>query len=563
MPCLIFPAFVAAVSFSTTSTPTLPPWRVLRSNTDKLPWELNEEATNFANELRDPLLKPEELDQGIQVTRLNSLLPVYDLPVEPFLVTRKDSRGLYDEVLQRMGVLLPGDKSTKKPADTKHALVLGNPGIGKSFGLFYALQRLLRVDKLVFYHYMKKAALFAFVPPSMQSSGDKLGKYQAYSISGSLAVEAAAGSVAQLKNPDSFYLFDPDEHSIPKVVQAHSIIASSPDLERLKDYDKAIGARRFYMPMWSIDEIKVVVDPEHNLFKVDPAVVQTRFDRVGGNLRAIVSATTYGDVCQKQESKINQANSATPLLQAVMETPNLLLSREAANVAESSTLFAYHADAPYTESVVRVMSNYVKQQLLTQRYTFIYQLAAHNPWDWEQFGVAALTCGGQFEVRELLPSNPRRRPPKDAVPVKKDEKKDKFENLVIPPASQVRLQVAKLEDKWADLPFADPTTAPVVYTSLKSSFTLVDAVSFRDRAYNFTINASGNKKLPTAEKVALLLNQLEITEEQPLHLYHCVPDHLFSEWCKSAAPTFPGDDDQMRVGKKIKQYVLHIPKEKK
>jgi len=207
------------------------------------------------------------------------------------------------------------------------------------------------------------------------------------------------------------------------------------------------------------------------------------------------------------------------------------------------------------------MSNYVKQQLLTQRYTFIYQLAAHDPWNWEQFGVTALTCGGQFEVRELLPPNPRGRPPKAAVPVKEDEKKDKCETLVILPASQVRIRVAKLEDKWAELPFA-AKTAPVVYTSLKPNFTLVDAVSFRDRAYNFTINASGNKKLPTAETVARLLNRLEITEKQPLHLYHCVPDHLFSEWCKSAAPTFPGDDDQMRVGKKIKQYVLRIPKEK-
>jgi len=275
---------------------------VYRSYTDDLPWKPNEDATNFANELRDPLLKPEELDQGIQVTRLNSPLPVYRMLNQPFLVTRKDSRGLYDEVLQRMGVLLPGDKNTKtkKPADTEYALVLGNPGIGKSVGLFYALQRLLRVDKLVFYHYMKDPALFAFVPPSMQSSGDKLGKYQAYSISGSLAAEAAAGSVAQLDNPDTFYLFDPDEHSIPKVVQARAIIASSPDPERLKDYHKLTTHRKFYIEMWSINEIKVVVDPEHNLFKkVDPAVVKTRFHSVGGNLCAIVSATTYEDACSR------------------------------------------------------------------------------------------------------------------------------------------------------------------------------------------------------------------------------------------------------------------------
>jgi len=548
----------AVVSFSTTPLPTLPPWRVFEDRADNLPWQFDKKATNFANELRDPTLQPVELGEGLQLTRLKSTLPVYEMVEKPFLLTRKESRGLYDEVLRQMGVPLPGDKSPPKPADPmfKYALVLGNPGIGKSFGLFYAMQRLIRIDKLVFYHHMKMSVLYALVPPSMQSPDAKSDKYQVYSLE--RANEDEATAVAQLKTPETFYLFDPDEHSRPKIVNAFAIIATSPETERFKDYFKSLLHRQFFLSKLTKDELMVLVNPKYKLFDVDCKVVEERFDRVGGNLRAIMFTQNYEGECFRQDEKISQAQSMQPLIQAVMETPGLELHQRAVNVAQSSTLFAYDAHPPYSrkDMVVRVTSNYVKQQLLMKSYKAVYNQSVTDPQSWERFGEVALAYGGEFQVQELhRRSSPGRRR-KGAVSAQKATKK--VETLVISPASKVRLQVADLEVQWVELPFADSNTAPVVYTSSKPNFALVDAVSFRDRAYNFTIDASGSEQLPAAKTVATLLDRLQVSEDKPLRLYHCVPVHAFSEWCKSASPAFPGDNDQS-VGKRIKQYVLLMP----
>ena len=81
------------------------------------------------------------------------------------------------------------------------SFVLGNPGIGKSFGLLYALRLLLKANKLVFFHYTRNNKMFVFVPPTMQRSNSeaKTSEYEVF-----LCKSAPERHFAQLYNPDTF-----------------------------------------------------------------------------------------------------------------------------------------------------------------------------------------------------------------------------------------------------------------------------------------------------------------------------------------------------------------------
>ena len=197
-------------------------WKKYHDHTDDLPWKYDSKATSFAQELIDA--QPEELSEEWQKLTIKSPL-IRDLKEQPWIATRKDSRAVYDTILDALGVPVPKEyQYERKPfplRGLRHAMVLGNPGIGKSFALFYALRRLLKAKKFVVFHHVKSGRMFAFVPQ---------GAYKVWRI-------AKAGSndhtgCAQLNNPDAFYLLDPDETSSPSVVAAHTIIASSEEVER-------------------------------------------------------------------------------------------------------------------------------------------------------------------------------------------------------------------------------------------------------------------------------------------------------------------------------------------
>jgi len=173
-----------------------PNWRAYRRPsgaiiTDELNWKFDDEATPFANDLlstapvslkeyvknKQPTLKLDPEDgAGIEVTKLKSPFPhAYpDLATNELLITRRDTRLLYNLVLFRMGVLseLPASPALTPTEATiqvskekiRIAIVEGNPGIGKSYSLLYPLRLLLLNNKVVCYHYCKQSMLFAFRP---------------------------------------------------------------------------------------------------------------------------------------------------------------------------------------------------------------------------------------------------------------------------------------------------------------------------------------------------------------------------------------------------------------
>ena len=273
---------VVAAAFATEG---IPKWKCWKNNVDELNWKLDEEATLFAEALRNA--QPEPLEAGLEKITITQPLTKYPIPNKEkhlTLITRTSTRELYDEVLRQMGVLLPApvaasstSTTLKAPPPTARldkAVVEGNPGIGKSLGLFHPLRHLLRLNQFVVFHYAKLHFLYAFVPASMNapisssssaimpesatcSSASGVSqlapqKYVVYTLAGGGIVTPSL--VLQLKNPDAFFLFDPSETSSFPLVRARSIVPSSSDPEKIKAYWKE-GAAIFFMPMYTREEV--------------------------------------------------------------------------------------------------------------------------------------------------------------------------------------------------------------------------------------------------------------------------------------------------------------------
>jgi len=159
------------------ATEGIPKWKLWKNDVDELNWKHDAEASDFANELRNA--KPEPLNAGLEKITMKNLLTNYPIPNDEqhlTLLTRTATRELYDEVLRQMGILLPAHgaaSSSSTPTaplrTVRKAVVEGNPGIGKSLGLFHPLRQLLRFNQFVVFHYSKMKCLYAFVPASMDA----------------------------------------------------------------------------------------------------------------------------------------------------------------------------------------------------------------------------------------------------------------------------------------------------------------------------------------------------------------------------------------------------------
>ena len=156
---------------------------------------------------------------------------------------------------------------------TSGCIFVGNPGIGKSCWLNYALIRLLQANVTVFVERMSKGDVWLFKDGKCfhEKQGSK-----------------TSTLIDEIDNDkEAVYLFDPDagkgEPTFP--VQAFTIIASSPNKANYKEFNKAmaahtIGERRRYFPCWSLDELAACQ-------RLEFACLVERFELWGGVPRLV------------------------------------------------------------------------------------------------------------------------------------------------------------------------------------------------------------------------------------------------------------------------------------
>ena len=145
------------------------------------------------------------------------------------------------------------------------ALVLGNPGIGKSYFSYYELYRLLQQlkdDETIVYESVALEVFMVFDAQKVISAGNpsNVNKHD-------------------LKSP-AYYLFDAGTKGPrrPFILKSKCIVFSSPARENYHDYWKLRDPACFYMPIWSLDELKLVsqsdsVDSQYAIFGGIPRYV--------------------------------------------------------------------------------------------------------------------------------------------------------------------------------------------------------------------------------------------------------------------------------------------------
>ncbi|KAJ7453703.1 hypothetical protein B0H11DRAFT_2070795 [Mycena galericulata] len=151
--------------------------------------------------------------------------------------------------------------------------VTGQSGIGKSFGCYYFLFRLLALGQSVFF-INSPATVYYFTGNGVQKTNEKLENQPEPATIDALRV--------------SWVLIDMDDKSDwvpPKIFnRARCVVWTSPPLEsRMKKFRKRFGAERWYMKAWSSKEIAAVTER----LAIDHAELLKRLDTGGPVARSL------------------------------------------------------------------------------------------------------------------------------------------------------------------------------------------------------------------------------------------------------------------------------------
>jgi hypothetical protein len=76
------------------------------------------------------------------------------------------------------------------------------------------------------------------------------GRYKVWSCS-----HFAIYDCAHLKNPDNYYLIDPDIPSSPKISFSHTVLCVSPNISHYREFQKRPGVIRWLMTTWKKEEL--------------------------------------------------------------------------------------------------------------------------------------------------------------------------------------------------------------------------------------------------------------------------------------------------------------------
>jgi hypothetical protein len=390
-------------------------------------------------------------------------------------------------------------------------------------------------------------------------SGAQLEEYRVYKVEYPRG-ESYAKGVQQLKNPDAFYLLDPSEriYEYP-LVSARSIVASSPDEELFKEYGKE-GSQSFFMPMYTLEEVKRVVKADA-LGPLDEATAIERFDKVGGNIRAILKGHLFEKTLVNIRGKVDVSLRIRDVLMAASNRNQMLLDK---NSVCSSTLYCYNSKYPFeiSQTTVGFVSSFVRYELCFRYYKDLYNQGRDSSSVWESVCAIALTLGGSFEIRHLpYPGQ-----------LDQDAKSAFSGSLEVPRIPNAPRRVSDLKAVWAGLPLRAAAQGSrkcdTVYESVNPKFPLVDLVMYRDVVFNPTL-AVKKKEQPTLATMKKLLVAVHATPEHPVHLFHCVPaDHYESftlptpnesVWSELNANNQEAHANEVFVRSRLAQYVLCIP----
>jgi hypothetical protein len=162
------------------------------------------------------------------------------------LLVREANREMYDILLKAQEDRLKGfQKWNDIPHRKKIILILGQPGIGKTWFLSYVLVRRLLEGKPTIFQ------LADFDSANCVNATH-------YLIDGNGVRQMDSPSFGELRNPDIWVLADQKPVGAPRRAGGHNwlvVVTSSPRKDNYHYLDKEYSPRKYYLPAWEWDEV--------------------------------------------------------------------------------------------------------------------------------------------------------------------------------------------------------------------------------------------------------------------------------------------------------------------
>ncbi|RHZ89298.1 hypothetical protein Glove_16g200 [Diversispora epigaea] len=272
----------------------------------------------------------------------------------------------------------------------KRLRITGNPGIGKSIFTYYILYKLAQRNKTIVYNHLGHTFIIFEKEKAIYVDKSVIRTY--------------------IHNPDVWYIIDATE---PEKVEAKTILVCSPRKDHYRNFDKYVGAKIRYMPIWSREEIETCREKIFNHLK--PEKVYDLFSKWGGIPRFVLEKAQ--DPCQQRllEEAIVK-NSDKRIFKFVGETDS--------SDDMSHMLLHIHTNIPdkvndirtsYIEKFLLFASEYVSKRVIDalienhrkdlERFVIssssINEFGALRGYVFEDIAHRILQKGGRFNIRLL------------------------------------------------------------------------------------------------------------------------------------------------------------------
>ena len=306
---------------------------------------------------------------------------IVQLPEDIFILG-KDSIGSSIYIRPCYPELLETTLSIVESVETRHLIILGNPGIGKTYFGYFLLLNLARSGATVIYESFLERGMMCLFTPEGVLKGTRI-EFDSY-----------------LNMSTTFYIVD---GMTPVDVDAKTILLTSLRKKIWHQYSKTSCSLR-YMPVWSREEL---FSCRSLLFSsVSEAVVDDLYSKWGGIVRYVLKFA----LVKEHQALLNEALNISNL-DLVLES----FGQSGANAEISSRLIQKSVTADFHGGPYKFASTYVVDEIYNRIYVkdrdhLIRFLSATEGIGetgqlrgilFEKLAHTTLAKGGSFKIRNL------------------------------------------------------------------------------------------------------------------------------------------------------------------
>lgn len=438
-----------------------------------------------------------------------SVSPPWLMKEESFSIYERESyKDLYNIIFE--------DPAMQKT----HVIIVGNPGIGKSYFALYALSKALQAGNNVIFQCVSHNVVYWFKPGS--------------------SVRHSSSLPVLEDRCDALFFYDAATRECGKFPPdfARIIVFSSPARSNYVALEKMDTSVTMYMPVWSAEEMEHAA----RLLNLDLESVMKDFDVFGGIPRFILPSTSQllhrGKFLQDLDSAIAQCDLtaiyALGTLDADEHSHKVLHRMLKRKDDGSPNYFTYCVDFAslyVAENIYLTVQQKEQQRLMSflRGSDGDSHLATLRGTLFEQKAHELLSKGGTFKIRELARTGCQMKETRLRLPVK----------TVVP--------FRKLTDT--------PKNSCDYLKPQSRRFVAVDAISPPDTAFQMTARPRHTIHCDI-HKIVNYYNPVKF------HLYIVVPESMFDMFQKEQSYVEKYEKvaaHPPRGIEKIKQYVLSIP----